>query len=507
MAIYSCNLASIGRTTHAAGTAGCHLAYVGRPGAEPYVEAHVIPAGPLEGRAWMDREEARDRKNARVADKIRIAIPRELDRDQRAQLVRDFCRDLTQDRVPWLFAIHQDGEDRHNPHAHIVVRDRDLETGKRFLRLSDSARDRKAAGLEPKAVEWVRIKWEASANRALERAGHEARIDRRTLEAQGIERNPTIHIGPRADHVESFVTRPASKVKTNALGREIDYPAIDQGRTRRERNAEIVDLNLERDARSPDAATRLQAKFEREQIRIDRRLEKELAEQARKRTAELRTLKADFRREFDALREQRRTAYQEAVTREREALAPRVVAMRTGQAQRRHALKAKQQTLWSRVKRTLDVTGATRERHQKERRTLIATMKKERHDLAAETRATWIALKDANAKRFAPEEERLVTQRANALTAVREMHRRGEAMADAKRQLREVAREQARDSVQLAVQAHEGRQAASSGRPHEAAAPYPVEPFGFVKDTAGHSPDAQPRLPAGRRDKGFSPDF
>ncbi|MCV5334349.1 MobA/MobL family protein, partial [Escherichia coli] len=38
--------------------------------------------------------------------------------------------------------------------------------------------------------------------RALERAGHDARIDHRTLEAQGIERLPGIHLGPNVVEME-----------------------------------------------------------------------------------------------------------------------------------------------------------------------------------------------------------------------------------------------------------------------------------------------------------------
>ena len=75
------------------------------------------------------------------------------------------------------------------------------------------------------------------------RAGHEARFDRRSLAAQGAEREPTIHLGPRGQHVDKTVLRPESK----------PLPAP----RRPERNAKIIDLNLEKAARSPDHETRL----------------------------------------------------------------------------------------------------------------------------------------------------------------------------------------------------------------------------------------------------------
>ena len=57
--------------------------------------------------------------------------------------------------------------------------------------------------LRPK--EWLiqcRELWAEQANLALQRAGHEARIDHRTLEAQGINRAPTIHLGPSVAAME-----------------------------------------------------------------------------------------------------------------------------------------------------------------------------------------------------------------------------------------------------------------------------------------------------------------
>lgn len=451
MAIYSCNLSSVGRTTHAAGTAGAHLRYVSRDGAEPVVEAHVLPLDAGQARTWMDREEQSSRINARLIDKVRVALPRELSEDERQSLVRDFVRDLTKDRVPWLFAIHQAGHDEHNPHAHIVLRDRDLETGKRVLRLSDSARDREKAGLEPKAVEWIRERWEHHANAALERAGHEARISRRTLEAQGIEREATIHLGPRAQHIEEHVHRAQSKKRRNALGREIDYPSIDGGRTRKERHAEIVDLNLERASRSPDLETRLRAKFEREQGRLDRRLESELAALARNRTREERALKKDFRARAQTLKSERLSAYNEVAGVQREALRSRVRELRVRQRDERARLKTKQSSIWSRFRRAVDWTGTARRKHLEQRRSQIAFHKSERHDLAVESREAWHALRDSIAGRFVPRETELAKQRTLALSAMKEMHGRGEAAADAKRQLREMTREQERIKMEEAI--------------------------------------------------------
>jgi hypothetical protein len=82
------------------------------------------------------------------------------------------------------------------------------------------------------------------------------------------------------------VQRPESKVVPDPAlrypERVIDYPLIDAGRTRRERIAEIADLNIERAARSPDFQTRAMAQFEREQRTKDRVTEAEITAAARR---------------------------------------------------------------------------------------------------------------------------------------------------------------------------------------------------------------------------------
>lgn len=188
------------------------MSYITRTGACREVIGSDMPvpaAGERggEARAWLDRQEEADRKNARVIDKVTIALPRELDAVQRVELVRAFAAEVTQGRVAWLAAVHDQGKDADNPHAHVVLRDRDLQTGKMALRMSQSG-----------STEMLRGTWERVCNAALERAGMDERIDRRTLEAQGIERIPTKHIGPQARQIEA--REPQGSWKIAALTEE-----------------------------------------------------------------------------------------------------------------------------------------------------------------------------------------------------------------------------------------------------------------------------------------------
>lgn len=111
--------------------------YITRPEAHAEVLSERMPAERTAARRWLDEQERQDRKNARVIDKIITALPRELHPLQRRKLVRVFAERLTQGRAAWLAAIHQAGKDAGNPHAHIVIRDRDPDTGKRVALLSE----------------------------------------------------------------------------------------------------------------------------------------------------------------------------------------------------------------------------------------------------------------------------------------------------------------------------------------------------------------------------------
>lgn len=444
VAIYSCNVASIGKSTHAGGTAGAHLSYIGREGAEPVILCEHMPSDPAQARAWMDREEGADRKNARLGDKIRLALPRELNPDQRAALVRDFMGDLGQGRVPWFAGIHQTGDDRHNPHVHVFVRDRDIDSGKRVLRLSDSSRDREKAGLEPKAVDWVRERWESVCNAHLDRAGIDARIDRRTLEAQGIDRTPTIHIGPRAQHIENNVQRPTSRTRVDGRGREIDYPMIDAGRTRLERHAEIIDMNLERDARSGNPVTRKWAQWEKEQRGEDRALERELGVDARRRTIERRRTIGQFRTRFRDLRAEEKAEQRIGANITREVYAPSLAKLRARQSQERRDLATKESSVFRRVAVLLDFTGTMKKRRDEGRKALSRVHRGERQQLAKRYKADRGIQRDAIKATYGAARQDIVRERDHRMAGLKERHQEAEKAADVRRQDREADRESSR---------------------------------------------------------------
>jgi len=466
MAIFSCAVSTVGRSTHGAGTAGAHLRYIGRAAAATAIEAAHMPAQPEAARAWMDRQEADARKNARLCTKIRLALPRELTHEQNAHLTRAFLGQLTGGRVPWLYAIHDQGKDRHNPHAHLVLIDKDIDTGKRVLRLSDSPKDREKAGLPANGVEWIRVTWEQCANLALERAGHDARIDRRTLAAQGIDREPTIHIGPRAQTIDTTASRPQSKVvpspSPHQPERVIDYPMIDAGRTRRERNAEIIDLNLQKATRSPDFETRLWALLEREQRAIDRPLEAQRITAARRRTIEERRLRSRFKAQLREIRNKRHAeaAFVRAWTTQR--LAADIAALRARHDAERATLRRQQSTLSAIFMAAVDFTGHTKRRHAAAWPALRARQARERAALAERIRQTRAIQKQAVWLRYEPEIDAIKRDRRLQVSALQERHRDDMLQEDAALQHREAGREQAREALKQQLDAWKKAQRTTS---------------------------------------------
>ncbi|MFQ5717013.1 MAG: MobA/MobL family protein, partial [Nitrospinales bacterium] len=464
MALYSCNLSSIGKTTHQSGTAGAHIRYIARADAKPEILAEDMPDDPREARTFLDQQERDMRKNGRVIDKIRLALPHELDEAQRARLVQDFMADLQGNkRVPWFAAIHQIGKDAHNPHAHIAVHDRDIATGKRVLRLSDSARDRLKSGLPgPKAVEWIRQRWEEVGNRALARAGINARIDRRTLDAQGIDRLPTIHEGPRAQHINDNVKRPVSKPVMNGAGRVIDYPAIDKGRTRREFNAQIIDLNLERAARSKNPVTAAWAAFEKDQLAKDHALESQIAEDCRLRTAEHRTTSAKYTAQRKRAGAEFKLKTRQGMKQVRDQFQPRRDAIRAFQNEQRQALRKEQKSFMARIARRLSRT--VRNKHLAARTRQIETHRAQRK-LLSQTYAQ--AKQQARAgltTRYSEEIERIEAQRSTHLGVLQEKHGQAENFVEILRQQREADREQTRQITERKIQAWKGMKRGQTGQ-------------------------------------------
>ncbi|WP_294311150.1 Ti-type conjugative transfer relaxase TraA [uncultured Sphingomonas sp.] len=161
----------------------------------------LLPDGAPE--IWRDREalwnavEAVEvRKDAQLAREVEFAIPRELDQAEGIRLARDFverefvARGMVVDlNVHW--DIGADGEPK--PHAHVMLTLREVnEEG-----FGKKNRDWNRTDL----LETWREHWAGHVNARLAELDIDARVDHRSLEAQGIDLEPQHKIGPAASRM------------------------------------------------------------------------------------------------------------------------------------------------------------------------------------------------------------------------------------------------------------------------------------------------------------------
>ena len=148
-------------------------------------------------RLWNDVEGFEVRKDAQLAREVEFAIPREMTEAQGIELARDFVRGEFVDRgmiadlnVHWDMA--EDGMPK--PHAHVMLTMRAVDENG----FGQKVRDWNRTAM----VERWRGRWAELANERLAELDIDARIDHRSLEAQGIALEPQSQIGAPAKRIE-----------------------------------------------------------------------------------------------------------------------------------------------------------------------------------------------------------------------------------------------------------------------------------------------------------------
>lgn len=216
MAIFHCEVKTGSRKGGQSAKAKCdYILRQGRYGRDSAEVLHRasgnMPGWVTEPSDYWRAADTYERANGRLYKEVEFALPIELTHDQRVELAESFARLLThKERLPWTLAMHH-GKGT-NPHAHLMINERmndgiDRSHDTWFKRYNGNAKAKggakKTESLKPE--QWLldtRRQWAELANMALERAGHEARIDHRSLEAQGIDRVPGVHIGAGAMALE-----------------------------------------------------------------------------------------------------------------------------------------------------------------------------------------------------------------------------------------------------------------------------------------------------------------
>ncbi|EFI6360630.1 MobA/MobL family protein [Escherichia coli] len=238
--------------------------------------------------AFWRAADAYERKNGTTYREMEVALPRELDAEQRAALVREFVRQEIGDRHAYQWAIHvptaADGGEQ--PHFHLMFSERQRDGIERdpeqyFKRYNAKHPERGGArkGYGPSAgqtltkaeraaeLKELRGRWEAMCNAHLERAGVEQRIDMRSHAERGTGMEPERKQSPRQWRGQGR----ANVIEFRQARAELAEARQELARAVPDARAEVIHLEAERQRRE-------QAQRERaERQRLERMSSRELA--------------------------------------------------------------------------------------------------------------------------------------------------------------------------------------------------------------------------------------
>lgn len=286
MASYHCSVKVGGK-----GKAAAHAQYIAREGKysgyEQYEDLEATGRGNMP--SWAEHNPAHfweaadqyERLNGATYREIEVALPRELNPDQRRELVEDFIAQELGDRHAYQYAIHcppaaiEGGE---QPHAHIMYSERtrdglDRDPELYFKRYNAKAPERggcrkESAGTQER-LQATRERWATIQNAHLERHGHAERVNHRSLADQGIQRTAEKHIGWRAmgtmqpGDVAALLERRAAERELDAAERDLAVIDIRRELAQATRELSLTErmeraqrLIQERDAAIADLAER-----------------------------------------------------------------------------------------------------------------------------------------------------------------------------------------------------------------------------------------------------------
>ena len=188
------------------GTRGAnHHAYINREGKyEKRGDLEITSSGNLPSWAkdanhfWQSADKY-ERQNGRVYKELEISLPRELNAEQRAELVEQFVQYNCRDFLTYSYAIHNPiaSDGMHNPHVHIMFSERRLDHIERteethFKRYNpknpENGGARKDRTYTSRSYVFdVRKEWTNHVNDYCAKHNLETRIDHRSYKDQGID--------------------------------------------------------------------------------------------------------------------------------------------------------------------------------------------------------------------------------------------------------------------------------------------------------------------------------
>jgi ATP-dependent exoDNAse (exonuclease V) alpha subunit len=149
---------------------------------------------------WNAAELRETRRNSTLARECELALPAVVGKEERAGIAWGFARELTtRYGVASSVAIHRPGRGSDkNFHAHILFTTRRVGVDG----LGEKTRELDARATGPQEIAYLREYAADLINASLERSGSDERVDHRSFDARGIDREATVHVGVIASAME-----------------------------------------------------------------------------------------------------------------------------------------------------------------------------------------------------------------------------------------------------------------------------------------------------------------
>lgn len=213
---------------------------------------------------WNSVEEIEKCRNSRLARALIIALPRELDHNSQIKMVRQYAQQFfVQKGMCADISLHDKGDG--NPHAHILLTTRSLNLNGEWMckqkrnyilddngnRIRDPITHQYMLGKSIKTNDWdapERIEewrkgWAEICQSWFRKSGISKEITHKSYARQGIDREPTIHLGAKVKALEEH----GLSTDRGRINREIVKRNRDNERLRlRQRIARSRDCELER---------------------------------------------------------------------------------------------------------------------------------------------------------------------------------------------------------------------------------------------------------------------
>ncbi|MEQ8694298.1 MAG: MobQ family relaxase [Gammaproteobacteria bacterium] len=225
---------------------------------------------------WNAAEMAENRKDARTARELLFALPHELGHEQRVNLLRRFVQEQCVDRFGVIadIAVHapdRQGDGR-NHHAHVLLTTR-AATEEGLSRKKVREMDKTAE------LEHWREQWADYQNLEFARLGMDITVSHLSNEAQGIMRQPGIHMGRaataqhRAKNQDRFPSYDRGESRAAAANDQIDA---------RNKALSPLEAKLQEELKVIDATKRFYEKQKLNQWKAQQRQKLQIDEQRQK---------------------------------------------------------------------------------------------------------------------------------------------------------------------------------------------------------------------------------